>query len=59
MWAADNIALAKIMQAFHLLPGFAENQDVFWDFKSETSVRIGDSDNRGSTVYIYIYMYKL
>ena len=46
----------KIIQAFHLLLGFAENQGVFWDFKIQNSVRItegsdnGDSDNRGSTV---------
>ena len=46
----------KIIQAFHLLLGFAENQHVFWDFKIQNSVRItegsdnGDSDNRGSTV---------
>ena len=43
----------KIMQAFHLLLGFAENQIVFWDLNS---VRItegsdnGDSDNQGPTV---------
>ena len=60
----------KIIQAFHLLLGFVENQTVFWDFKIRNSVRItegsdnGDSDNRGSTVYIrkyiyiYIYIYK-
>ena len=23
----------KIIQAFHLLLGFAENQGIFWDFK--------------------------
>ena len=46
----------KIIQAFHLLLGFAENQGVFWDFKIQNSVRItkgsdnGDSDNQGSTV---------
>ena len=51
----------KIMQAFYLLPGFAENQGVFWDFKSETSIRItegsdnGDSDNRGSTVHPFMH----
>ena len=50
----------KIIQAFHLLLGFAENQGVFWDFKIQNSIRIteglnnGDSDNRGSTVYIYM-----
>ena len=44
----------KIMQAFHLLLDFAENQIVFWDLNS---IRItegsdnGDSDNRGSTVH--------
>ena len=48
----------KIIQAFHFLLGFAENQGVFWDFKIHNSVRItessdnGDSDNRGSTVNI-------
>ena len=52
----------KIIQAFHLLLGFAENQGVFWDFKIQNSVWItkgsdnGDLDNRGSTVYIYIAM---
>ena len=51
----------KITQAFHLLLGFVENQIVFWDFKIRNSVRITegsdnrDLDNRGSTVYIYIY----
>ena len=41
----------KIIQAFHLLLGFVENQTVFWDFKIRNSVRItegsdnGDSDN--------------
>ena len=49
----------KIIQAFHLLLGFAENQGVFLDFKIQNSVRItegsdnGDSDNRGSTVVQY------
>ena len=48
----------KIIQAFHLLLGFAENQGVFWDFKIQNSVRItegsdnGDLDNQGSTVYV-------
>ena len=48
----------KFIQAFHLLLGFVENQGVFWDFKIQNSVRItegsdnGDSDNRGSTVYV-------
>ena len=48
----------KIKQAFHLLLDFAENQGVFLDFKIQNSVRItegsdnGDSDNRGSTVYV-------
>ena len=47
----------KIIQAFHLLLGCAENQGVSWDFKMENSIRItegldnGDSDNQGSTVY--------
>ena len=52
----------KITQAFHLLLGFAENQDIYWDFKIRNSVQITegsdnrDSDNRGSTIYIYIYV---
>ena len=43
----------KIIQAFHLLLGFAENQGVFWDFKIQNIVQITegsdnvDSDNRG------------
>ena len=47
----------KIIQVFHLLLGFVENQAVFWDFKIRNSVRItegsdnGDLDNRGPTVY--------
>ena len=47
----------KIIQKFHLLLGFAENQIIFWDFKIKNSVRItevsdnGDSHNRGSTVF--------
>ena len=46
----------KITQAFQLLLGFAENQGVFWDFKTETIIRItedsdnGDLENQGSTV---------
>ena len=50
----------KTTQAFHLLLAFAGNQIIFWDFKIRNSVRItessdnGDSDNRGSTVYICI-----
>ena len=50
----------KITQAFHLLLGFAENQGVFWDFKIQNSIWItegsdnGDSDNRDSTVYMYV-----
>ena len=48
----------KITQTFHLLLDFAENQDVFSDFKIQNSIRItegsddGDSDNRGSTILI-------
>ena len=47
-----------IIQAFHLVLGFAENQGVFWDFKIQNSVQItegldnGDSDNWGPTVAI-------
>ena len=46
----------KIIQTFHLLLGYAENQIVLWNFKIQNSVRItegsdnGDSDNRGPTV---------
>ena len=46
----------KITQAFHLSLGFAENQGVFWGFRTEISIWItegsdnGDSDNRSSTV---------
>ena len=44
----------KIIQAFHSLLSFAENQVIFWDFKIQNSIRITKgSDNRGSTVYIY------
>ena len=41
----------KIIQAFHLLLGFAENEGIFRDFKIQNSVWIsegsdnGDSDN--------------
>ena len=51
----------KITQKFHLLLDFAKNQGVFLYFKIRNSVWItkgsdnGDSGNRGSTVYIYIY----
>ena len=47
----------KVTQAFHLLLGFAENQNVFRDFKIQNSIRItkgsdnGDSDDQGPTVY--------
>ena len=50
----------KIIQAFHLLLGLAENQGIFWDFKIQNSIQIsegsdnGDSDNRGSTVHTYL-----
>ena len=55
----DIISLAslKIIQSFHLLLGFAENQGIFWDFKIQNNDRItegsgnGDLDNRGPTVY--------
>ena len=52
----------KITQAFHLLLDFAENQDVFLDFKIQNSIWIiegsdnRDSDNRGSTVYVRVCM---
>ena len=53
----------KIIQAFHLLLGFAGNQGIFWDFKIQNSVWIiegsdnGDSDNRGSTVLVNVCTY--
>ena len=53
----------KIIQTFHLLLGFAENQGVFWDFKIQNSVRItegsdnGDLDNRGPTVHTNTHNY--
>ena len=55
----DTISLTslKIIQAFHLLLGFAENQIIFWDFNIQNRVRItkgldnGDSDNQGPTVH--------
>ena len=58
-----NLSSLKIIEAFRLLHGFAENQGIFWDFKIQNSVWItegsdnGDLDNRGSTVCIYIYIY--
>ena len=51
--------MSKITQVFHLLLGFAENQILFWDFKTRASVQItegsdnGDSDNRGSSYCTY------
>ena len=51
----DIISL-KITQAFYLLLGFAENQIMFWDYKSRNGVQItegsdnGDSDNQDPTV---------
>ena len=48
--------IVKIIQVFHLLLGFAENEGIFKDFKIQNSIRItegsdnGDSDNRGPTV---------
>ena len=47
----------KIIQPFHLLLDFAENQGVFLYFKIQNSVWItegsdnGDLDNQGSTVH--------
>ena len=46
----------KIIQVFHSLLGFAENQIVFWDFKIQNGIQITesldnvDSNNQGSTV---------
>ena len=57
-----SLTSVKITQAFHLLLGFAENQGVFKDFTIQNSVRItegsdnGDSDNRGPTVIINVFM---
>ena len=51
-----NLISLKIIEAVHLLLGFAENQGVFWDFKIQNSIWItegsdnGDLDNRGPTV---------
>ena len=48
-----------MIQEFHLLLDFAENQRVFRDFKIQNSVRItecsdnGDSNNQGPTVIIF------
>ena len=56
----SSLTCLKITLAFHLLLGFAENQAIYCDFKIRKSVQITegsdnrDSDNRGSTVYIYI-----
>ena len=58
-----SLTTVKIIQAFHLLLGFVENQGVFKDFKIQNSIQItkgsdnGDLDNRGPTVCIYIYIY--
>ena len=55
----------KITQTFHLLLGFAENQIIFWDFKIKNSIWItdgsdnGDSDNRGSTVLVFVITLRL
>ena len=48
-----SLTSVKIIQAFHLLLGFAENQGVR-EFKIQNSVWITKgSDNRGPIVYIY------
>ena len=48
-----NLTSVKIIQAFHLFLGFAENQGVVREFKIQNSVWITEgSDNRGPTVYI-------
>ena len=39
----------KIIQAYHLLLGFAENQGTFWDFKIQNSVRITDGSDNGDS----------
>ena len=55
-----SLTSVKITQVFHLLLGCAENLTVFWDSYIHNSVRItegsdnGDSDNRGSTVLMYV-----
>ena len=43
----------KIIQAFHLLPGFAENQRTlkFKIVQITEGLDNGDSDNRGPTVF--------
>ena len=47
----DIISLTSltIIQAFHLLLGFAENQGVFWDFKIQNSVWIPDGSDNGDS----------
>ena len=53
-----SLTSTKLIQAFYLLLGFAENQGIFWDFNIKNSFRItkgshnGDLDNQGSFVYI-------
>ena len=50
----------KIIQAFHLLLDFAENQGIFLDIKIHNTVQMtegldnGNSNNQGSTVYCYL-----
>ena len=59
-YAMLSLTSLKITQVFHLLLGFAENQTVFWDFKTRNSFWItegsdnGDSGNWGLTVCIYV-----
>ena len=51
----DIISLTSliIIQAFHLLLGFAENQGVFWDFKSQNRVRITEGSDNGDSSRFY------
>ena len=65
MWVADNITMLIcfsihctniiITEVFHLLLGFVKIQITFWDFKTQNSVQIRDSDNGGSAILQIIY----
>ena len=46
----------KITQAFYLLPGFAENQIIFWDFKIQNSVWIMEIQIIEVLLYYVVYM---
>ena len=46
----------KITQAFYLLPGFVENQIIFWDFKIQNSVWIMEIQIIEVLLYYVVYM---